>query len=84
MRYRQVLCSTRLVHLSVRGKIPTLVILRNRVACKYIECEQMAKARTGRKRRTEAVKLQRRQIPCAQQNGQSYSLVTRLLFRVLA
>jgi len=40
--------------------------------------------RMGRKRRTEDVELQRRQIPYAQQNGQSYALITHLsLFRVL-
>jgi len=33
--------------------------------------------RMERKRRTEDVELQRRQIPYAQQNGQSYALITR-------
>jgi len=40
--------------------------------------------RMGRKRRTEDVELQRRQIPYTQQNSQSYALITHSsLFRVL-
>lgn len=46
------------------------------MAREYIECERMAKVE--REGNAEDVELQRRQIPRAQQNGQSYrhSLVT--------